>query len=197
MVRLNVPTDPKLTGTARRLLLQEASKGKSCSKEHQQKLQLHVTPRQVRQVLNQSSNLVYRTRKKAPVLVKQNKEKRMEWVQEKVSWTLGEWMTIIFSDEIKFNLDGPHGIHCYWHDLRKKKQMFSKWPFGGESVMIWRAFSPNSKTELVVMKGRQNEQKYVEVSETSLLPFAEVHHGHDVIFQQDNASIHTAKVTKA
>ena len=69
---------PKLTATARRRLPREASKGKSCSKELQQKLQLDVTLRRVRQVLNQSSNLVYRTRKKAPALTKQHKEKLIE-----------------------------------------------------------------------------------------------------------------------
>ena len=168
---------PKLTATARRRLLREASKGKSCSKELQQKLQLDVTPRRVRQVLNQSSNLVYRTRKKAPALTKQHKEKRMEWVKEKVSWTLGKWITIIFSDQEKFNLDGPDGIQCYWHDLRKEEQVFSKSPFGGGFAMIWGTFSANGKAESVVMKGRQNAQKYVEVLETRLLPFAEVHHG--------------------
>ena len=49
--------------------------------------------------------------------------------------------------------------------------------------MIWGAFSANGKAELVVIEGRQNAQKYVEVLETSLLPFAEVHHGLDFIFQ--------------
>ena len=63
--------------------------------------------------------------------------------------------------------------------------------------MIWGAFSASGKAELVVREGHQNGQQCVEVMETSLLPFAEVHHGQDFIFQQDNASIHTAKVTKA
>ena len=101
----------------------------------------------------------------------------MEWVKEKVSWTLGKWITIIFSDQEKFNLDGPDGIQCYWHDLRKEEQVFSKSPFGGGFAMIWGTFSANGKAESVVMKGRQNAQKYVEVLETRLLPFAEVHHG--------------------
>ena len=79
--RTKRPSRPKLTATVRRRLLREASKGNSCSKE--QKLQLDVTPRLVRQVLNQSSNLVYRTRKKAPALTKQHKEKRMKWVKKK------------------------------------------------------------------------------------------------------------------
>ena len=72
---------PKLTATARLRFLRQASKGKSCSKELRQKLQLDITPRRARQVLNQSSNLVYRTRKKAPSLTKQHKEQRMKWVK--------------------------------------------------------------------------------------------------------------------
>ena len=63
--------------------------------------------------------------------------------------------------------------------------------------MIWGAFSANGIAELVVVEERQNAQKYVNVLETSLFPFDEVHHGQDFIFQQNNASINTAKVTKA
>ena len=63
--------------------------------------------------------------------------------------------------------------------------------------MIWGAFSANGKAEFVVIEGRQNAQKYVKLLETSLLPFAEVHDGQDFISQQNNASIHTAEVTKA
>ena len=173
-------------------MLRVASRGISCSKELQQKLQLSVSPRRVGHVLNHSSNLVYRTRKKASDLTKQNKAK------EKVSWTLGKWMTIVFSDENKFNLeDRPDEIQCYWYDLRKEEQVFSDRPFGGGSVMIWGAFSVNGKAELVVIEGRQNVQKYVKVLETSLLPFLKYIMARTSIFQQDNASIYTAKVTKA
>ena len=105
-------------------------------------------------------------------------------------------MTIIFYDEKKLKVDGPDGILCYWYDLRKEKQVFPKRPFGGGSVMFWRAFSANGNAELVVMEGRQNTQKYLEVLEANLLPFAEVHHGQDLIFLQDNVTIHTAKATK-
>ena len=63
--------------------------------------------------------------------------------------------------------------------------------------MILGLFLANGKTELVIMEGRQNAQKYVKVLEMSLLPFVEVHHAQDFIFQQDNVSVHTAKVTNA
>ena len=49
--------------------------------------------------------------------------------------------------------------------------MVFKMPFGGRSVMIWRAFSPNGKVELVVIEGRQNAHNYLEVLETSLLKY--------------------------
>ena len=81
-------------------------------------------------------------------------------------------MTIIFTDEKKLNLNGPNGIQCYWHDLRKEEQVFPKRPFCGVSVMIWGALSTNGKTELVVIEERQKAQKFVEVLETSLFPFA-------------------------
>ena len=64
----------------------------------------------------------------------------MEWVKGEVSWTLDKQITIIFSDEKKFNLDGPDEIQCHWHDLRKEEPVFYKRPSGGGSVMIWKAF---------------------------------------------------------
>ena len=85
-------------------------------------------------------------------------------------------MIIIFSDEKKFNLDDPNEIQCYCRGLSKEEQVFSKRPFGGRSVMIRGAFSANGKAELVVMQGRQNAKKYVEMLETSPLLLAEVHH---------------------
>ena len=48
---------------------------------------------------------------------------------------------VIFSDEKKFNLDGPDGLAYYWHDIRREKQFFEKRQQGSESDMIWGAIS--------------------------------------------------------
>jgi len=43
---------------------------------------------------------------------------------------------VIFSDEKKFNLDGPDGCDSYWHDLRKEHLVKPRRNFGGGSVMV-------------------------------------------------------------
>ena len=64
---------------------------------------------------------------------------------------------MVFSDEKKFNLDGPDCSQCYWHDLRKEKQLYSKRPFEGGSVMVCGAFTASGYADLVVMEGKQNK----------------------------------------
>ena len=95
----------------------------------------------------------------------------------------------MFSDEKKFDLDGPDGSQCYWHDLRKEKQVFSKRLFGGGSVMVWGAFSASEKTDLVVISTR-----YINVLE-KVFPLMTRLDTNNAYFQQDNAAINTSKLT--
>ncbi|KAG3115315.1 hypothetical protein PI126_g24695 [Phytophthora idaei] len=96
------------------------------------------------------------------------------------------WDSIIFSDEKKWNLDGPEGFQHYWRDLLQA---------GGGSAMVWAAFSSRGKSPLVVLSGRQNSEDYVYTVCEYLLPFAHLNYGTDYIYQQDNASIHVSKHT--
>ncbi len=65
-----------------------------------------------------------------------------------------------FSDEKKFNLDGPDGWNFYWHDLRKDPKYFQKLVQEGGSVMVWGAFSSNGKAELAFVDGCMDSLKY-------------------------------------
>ena len=119
----------------------------------------------------------------------------IDWVKKKVTWTKEKWETVVFSDEKKIHLDGPDGSQCYWQDLRKEKQLFSKRLFGRGSVMVWGAISASGKADLVVMERKQNSARYISVLE-NFFPFTNCQDINNAIFQQDNAAIHTSKLTK-
>jgi transposase len=106
------------------------------------------------------------------------------------------WDNVIFSDEKKFNLDGPDGMQYYWHDIRKENETCFSRQQGGGSIMVWGAFSAKGTSQLAILDGRQTAEMYVDTLSEYMLPFAHQNYGLDYIFQQDNASIHTASVTR-
>ncbi|GBO37500.1 Transposable element Tc3 transposase [Araneus ventricosus] len=107
-----------------------------------------------------------------------------------------KWMTVLFSDEKKWNLDGREGNIKYWHDLRKEPRCFSSRQSGGGSVMVWVAFCFKGQVGLAFLDGRQNSPKYIETLENHLMPFAENIGGRNWEYQHDNAPTHTSSATK-
>ena len=89
---------------------------------------------------------------------------RVDWKKKKSNKGNGEiGNRVFFSDEKKFYLDGPDGSQCYWLDLRKKQKLYLKSLFRGGSVMVWGASFASGKADLVVMVGKQNSARYVNV----------------------------------
>ena len=92
-------------------------------------------------------------------MTKKHKLARLEFAKKYVS--LGhEWQDVIFSDEKKFNFDRPDCYKKYWHDIKKIKPYFSKWQYGGGSVMVWGAFAGNRLLLTGVIDTKINEEKY-------------------------------------
>jgi hypothetical protein len=108
---------------------------------------------------------------------------------------VGIWQSTVFSDEKKFNSNGPEGYKNYWRDLRQPAQSFEHRQNGGGSVMVWGAFSARGKSELAVLRGRQNSGHYIYTVYEYMLTIAHLNHGADFVFQQDNASIHASHET--
>ena len=94
----------------------------------------------------------------------------IDWVKKKITWKKEKLETVMFSDEKKFNLDEPDDSQYYWHELRKKKQLFSKRSFGEISVMVWGTFSASGKADLVVMEAKQNSALYIKCDGKKSLP---------------------------
>lgn len=191
----NKKGNPRLTEKDKRRIIRSASQNGCSSKQICTDLRLPVTSRRVRQILSTSQSLRWSKMKAAPKLTDRHKKQRLEYCDKYME--MGQkWKNVIFSDEKKFNLDGPDGLKYYWRDLRKEpKSIFSR-NFGGGSLMVWAAISFNARSEIVFLEGRQTSFDYSLTLENYLLPFAWQNYGFNFIFMQDNASIHTSNEMK-
>lgn len=178
--------------TIRRLVRAASNKVISAS-QLRYSLGLNISVRRVQQLLNCSPYLKYSKMSRGPWLSKSHMRQRVEWASEHISFNCGR---VIFSDEKKFNLDGPDGFKYYWHDLRKDKRIFSTRCHGGSSVMIWAAIFQGGRSQLAVLDGNQTAESYVRTLNNFLLPILEENDRDDYVFQQDGAAIHTAYLTK-
>lgn len=124
---------------------------------------------------------------------------RLRWAVHHVGWA-GMWNKVLFSDEKRFNLDGPDGCKHYWWDLRMKRRAYFSRHSGGGGIMIWAAISSKGKTCLCIVEGTLNKERYTQILEEYMLPFARAEYGtkkKDFVFMQDNASVHCARHCKS
>ncbi|CDF37093.1 unnamed protein product [Chondrus crispus] len=114
----------KISEHTRRHMLREASEGESSASDIKRALQLPIKARSVRQIRASSSNLKYIKQECVPPLTKHPLEDRLSFARIRYAWNPGQWGKVVFSDEKKFNLDGPDGFAYQWHDIRQEKQIF-------------------------------------------------------------------------
>lgn len=187
----------KLSLADLRLIQRTASNTNASSATLKRELGLEVTTRTIRNALHDSDHLKYKKLLKRPALKAADKAARLQWARDHMQW--GEqWTRTLFSDEKKFNLDGPDGFAYYWHDLRKKERIFSKRNYGGGNLMVWIGLSKEFKAQLYVLDGTLNAEMYKALLATVFEPVRALidnAHPNGTIFQQDLATSHTAKAT--
>ena len=131
------------------------------------------------------------------VLTDRHRHDRLQWTDKHINWTRQDWWTILFSDESRFALSNSDGrIRVY----RRRNERYADCCVlqrdrfgGGGSVMVWAGISYGYRTQLVVIDGNLNAQKYRDrVLAPHVVPLL---HNHGVIsvFQQDNARPHVAR----
>lgn len=196
--RKNCGKASKLSPRAKRLICKEAATGLYSMRQVRDRLKLDVSVEAVRLVVQCSNKFVYCKPLRTPWLTDKHKRNRLEWAAKHVRFTDLQWRETIFSDEKKFNLDGPDGMSCYWHDIRLDKRIRMSRQMGGGSVMVWAAFSFYGRSTLVVLRGKQKAEDYCSVLDKYLHPLMGKHIKNErgVLFQQDNAPIHTAFLTR-
>ena len=145
----------KLSAAAQRLAVRAASNSKTSLATIIRENDLDIHKSTLSRFLSAGSTVRNESLLKRPRLSVLHKQRRREWCEIHMDGSK-RWGRTIFSDEKRFNLDGPDGYSHYWHDLRKEKLTFSKRQHGGGSLMIWLAVSKRKKSGLYVIDGNLN-----------------------------------------
>ena len=106
-----------------------------------------------------------------------------------------DFMKVIFSDEKRFTLNSPDNLGTYFYQdsVNINKQSRTKTFNGGGGVMILGAISSNGNLKVKIIHGKYTAKNYKEDLENEFIPWSKAEFPNEtVIWQQDNASIHTS-----
>ncbi|KAE9353138.1 hypothetical protein PF008_g5125 [Phytophthora fragariae] len=121
-----IPTEHKTPGPATslseretRYLVLTAAKGQLSAKQLKEELKLSTSVRTIQRVLAGVDWIVYTKIDNTLPLSAEDKRAREAWAWEMLmnKDPVRSWDSIIFSDEKKWNLDGPDGFQTYWRNL--------------------------------------------------------------------------------
>ena len=148
--------------------------------------------------LARKNGLFHWRAKKRPELTEKHAAERLLWCKCRAHWTVEQWGKYMWSDEC--SVERGSGKVTEWvFGARVDKwnpKMVTTYKAGKDiRVMVWAAFWAGGRTDLHIMerdfeskKHGYSAKSYIEVLEEQLL----THYVDDLIFMQDNASIHTA-----
>ena len=122
-----------------------------------------------------------------------HKEKRLEYARQY------QTMEVVFSEEKKFSVHGSDGFQKYWHAKNFPVENYSTRHSVGVCIMIWSGmfYSSSLKLKLQYVCGCQKAADYVKMlNDLPLTWEGRRLCEEELIFQQYNAAIDNASITK-
>ena len=159
----------------------------------------HGRPINSKTVRNRLRELGIRARRPyvGPNLTPARHQRRMNWVaiHGPGRFPMRQWRQVFFTDESRFCLfrsDGRQRVYRRRGERFADGCVVERDRFGGGSVMVWGGISYGLKSQLVVIDGNLTAARYRdEILRPQVIPFLQQH---NLIFQQDNARPHVARV---
>ena len=141
--------------------------------------------------------------KKRPILTQKHAQQRLQFAKQYRYWSIQDWARVIWSDECSVERgSGKERKWCFRTPAQKwEKEMIETYGKGKAlSIMVWGAFwGGQYRSDLVRMTRDEASKRngysaasYIGVLEDQLPTIYEP----GLLFMQDNASIHTAKVIR-
>jgi len=160
----------------------------------------NMSVRRLQEVLQKRLDIPSRAAAAKPLLTEKMARKRLRFCRRHLHLTADDWERTMFSDESTFRLINPRaarvrrskGANRY---LSKFTVKTVKHP---PSVMVWACFSGiRGRASLYFLPVGQtmNSARYMEVLETKLFPWMELHGCHT--FLQDGAPCHKSRASMA
>jgi len=142
-----------------RSIVRHASNSHDSSTKIKEKSGVEASKSTVLRVIKKAEHLKRLKLKKKPQLNKLRKEMRLNFARSHMTWSK-EWRFVVFSDEKKFNLEGPDGYNYYFHDMRKEEHILDRLHSRVGGVMVWGAISYYGTYELQFLTPKMNAVAY-------------------------------------
>lgn len=185
-----------ITAADKRIILRHASNSHDSAAKIKEKTGVKACVRTVQRVISNAKHIKRLKLKKKTPLNQLRKMQRLVFCRSNMTWTK-EWERVVFSDEKKFNLEGPDGYAYYFHDLRKEEHTLDRLHSRAGGVMVWGAITYFGTIELQFLTSRMNAIAYKGVLNTAFPAIKDIFGPLKWKFQQDNAPIHTARIVKS
>ncbi|UYV73961.1 hypothetical protein LAZ67_11001607 [Cordylochernes scorpioides] len=122
----------------------------------------------------------------------------LNWCLEHHAWTHDQWANVFFSDESRFSLNTDSRRVFIWREPGTRYHPSNIWEidsFRGGSLLVWAGISSSRRTPLHIFSGGTlTAQRYRdEILEPYLRPYID-QIGHNLIFMDDNARPHRARL---
>jgi transposase len=164
-------------------------------REWQQTLGFRVSRSLVNARLLKAGLYARRPRRKV-LLTPHHCTRRLAWARAHQRISLQQWRHVIFSDEARFEIhrrDGRVRVRRRNEEVYHETCIQPRVHSGGGGLTVWGAFHAMGKSELVVLEGNLNQDRYLRILQETLLPFARITFEANFVYMDDNAPAHRAR----